>query len=244
VVERAIRALVAVVAVAACSLVVGAAATGFGTMPECGTGSYFLYPMEPMAGVGGATFMATVCGATVIVVALPRWRGRAVLLLVIAQTMAAAAGAALSEAANGCSVWRDHSYAEPAAWIAGFVGLVVGTVIVLIDRAVRVPAQPFDIALLPAVPEGARGAGDYRVRRTEVAGVQRGAAVRLALTSEALLVLTAAGVAARFDRSLVAVDLDGETTIVAVDRYRLLELRPLGDTDAITLIRALERDPA
>lgn len=241
--ERSTRWAAAVAMGAFVAGMVGVVATGFGTQPECGTGSYALSSLGPWFGVAEVAFLLTIIGVVAFVLLLPGWWGAALLVLVLAEAVAAYLGATLSEAANGCAAWRDRSYGELAAWTAGIVAGIVAAVgmgiaaLVIALRGGRKAPGP-----TPDAPAGTLDAGAYRVQRSEVEGISRGTTVRIALEPEELLVLSAGGGQVRFERRLVTTDLDGETTIVAVDRYLQLELRPLPGTDALALIRALERE--
>lgn len=232
-----IRLLVSMAAIAVAVVMLHDVGAAFGTMPDCGRGTYFLYPAPLMLRLLVTALGVAVIISVVVVVTGPGPRWILMAALVVAATIAAGTGAAWSEVAHGCDV-EGSGYATFAAGATLVIGTLVASVVGGI-RAAMHPARRLDGAF-PMLPPSSRALGTYRVQRSAVDGVTNGELVWLALTAERLLVLCTDGIAGTVDRDGLRVErLDGTATLTS-DGWPLMVLEALAGTDLGALVAALE----
>jgi hypothetical protein len=217
---------------------------GYGDMPECGAGDYFLDPIfwiERLA-VGGLV----VCVAGASIIGLTRgpstWIGP--VLLVLGAVGGAMLGVAVAEAQNGCSRFRPDSQVLTAAYVVLPIALVcaVGALAVSGSRRVDGPAMPWGSGdparVIP--PPGMDLVGRYQVLGSGVQGLPPGTLIWAAVSTDELALLDAAGTPGLgLPRSDLQVALVGDTTRLRQADLDLLLLTPADGGAADALVRAV-----
>lgn len=231
-----VRLLVSVGAITVAVVTLHDAGAAFGTMPDCGNGTYFLYPAPVMLRMIVTSVGVSVVAAIVIVIAGPGRRWLLLAALVLTATLAAATGAAWSEALHGCGVEGD-SHVPFAAGATAVISTLVAAVVGGAWAAMHPPRRPMGAP--PTLPPGSRALGEYRVHHSVVDGVTAGEHVWLALTEQLLLVLHTDGLAGTIDRYGLSVTARDGMATLSSNGWPLMDLEALPATDPAELVATL-----
>ena len=235
----AVRIIGTILAIGAAGWALYSVSPNIGDLPECGTGSYFLYPMSWMVNLVIVSIVASIAASAAIALLAPGWSGVAFLALIVVEVGAAALGTFVSEAQHGCDRYRDSSYTETAIGIVLIISLVIAGIAFAVTR----PGPGREAAgRAPGMPPGARLIGAFEVVGSEVAGLSRGAHVWIAIGDMDLLFLGADGaVGLRLPRDRLTADVVSWTSVLWLDGQPVARLQPIGGHAPEAIIAALER---